>query len=114
MRVPGLRPSCASTADSRPRFSARRSRRAAIDAFRAAGWALESLEPRRLLSGGIPTVPSPAAHWAFDETSGTTAIDSSGNGHTATLGADVTRATGNVGTGAISLTGTANGVVTAP
>ncbi|MFO0790996.1 MAG: LamG-like jellyroll fold domain-containing protein [Pirellulales bacterium] len=40
------------------------------------------------------------------------AIDSSGNNHTGTLGAGVTWSAGNVGSHAISLAGTANGVVT--
>jgi alpha-L-arabinofuranosidase len=73
----------------------------------------EVLETRRLLSGTIPTVPTPAAHWAFDEGTGTTAADSSGNGHNGTLGTGVTWATGNVGTHAIKMTGTSTGVVTA-
>jgi alpha-L-arabinofuranosidase len=72
------------------------------------------LEARTLLSGGtIPTVPSPAAHWTFDEGIGTTAADSSGNGHTATLGAGVSWAAGNVGLHAIGVTGTSTGVITA-
>jgi alpha-L-arabinofuranosidase len=67
-----------------------------------------------LLAGGtIPTVPSPAAHWTFDEGTGTTAADSSGNGHTATLGAGVSWAPGNVGLHAIGVTGTSTGVITA-
>ncbi len=78
------------------------------------GSLVESLEPRRFLSiGSIPTVPSPAAHWSFDEGTGTSAADSSGNGKTGTLGAGVTWSAGNVGTNAISLTGTSTGVVTA-
>jgi alpha-L-arabinofuranosidase len=75
--------------------------------------ALEPLEARTLLSGSIPTVPTPTAHWAFDEGTGTIASDSSGNGNTATLGAGVSWVTGNVGSNAISLTGTSSGVVTA-
>jgi alpha-L-arabinofuranosidase len=73
---------------------------------------IERLEPRRLLSG-IPPVPAPAAHWSFDEGSGTTANDSSGNGNTATLGTGVSWVAGNVGPGAISLNGSASAVVTA-
>ena len=76
--------------------------------------AFESLEARTLLSvGPIPTVPTPAAHWTFDEGAGTIAADSSGNGHNATLGAGVSWTAGNVGTHAISVTGTATGVATA-
>ena len=58
---------------------------------------------------GVP----PAAHWTFDEGTGTIAADSSGNGHNATLGAGVSWTAGNVGLHAIHLTGTSNGVVTA-
>ncbi|HEX4054741.1 MAG TPA: LamG-like jellyroll fold domain-containing protein [Tepidisphaeraceae bacterium] len=58
-------------------------------------------------------MPSRAADWAFDEGAGTIAADSSGNGHTATLGAGVSWVAGNVGSGAISVAGTSNGVVTA-
>jgi alpha-L-arabinofuranosidase len=80
----------------------------------AAEWMVERLEARRLLSvGSIPTVPSPAAHWTFDEGTNATAGDSSGNGHAGTLGAGVNWSAGNVGTNAISLTGTSTGVVTA-
>lgn len=75
----------------------------------------EALEGRTLLSvGGIPTVPVPAAHWTFDEGAGETAGDSSGNGHSGTLGSGVSWTAGNVGTGAISLNGSATGVVTVP
>jgi len=62
--------------------------------------------------GTIPAVPSAAGHWSFDEGSGTTAADSSGNGHTATLGSGASWATGNVGTHAIALGGTAAGLAT--
>jgi alpha-L-arabinofuranosidase len=55
----------------------------------------------------------PAAHWTFDDGSGATAVDSSGNGHTATLGSGVSWVSGNVGTNAVSLNGTASAVVTA-
>ncbi|HEX3357702.1 MAG TPA: LamG-like jellyroll fold domain-containing protein, partial [Tepidisphaeraceae bacterium] len=58
-------------------------------------------------------MPSPAAHWTFDEGTNATAGDSSGNGHAGTLGAGVNWSAGNVGTNAISLTGTSTGVVTA-
>jgi alpha-L-arabinofuranosidase len=71
------------------------------------------LEPRRLLSNGpIPPVPTPAALWTFDEGSGTIAHDSSGNGFTATLGTGASWTAGNVGSGAISLNGTAGAVAT--
>jgi alpha-N-arabinofuranosidase len=74
---------------------------------------IEELERRRLLSvGTIPTVPTPAAHWTFDQGTGTTATDSSGNGYTATLGAGASWVTGNVGTNAISVNGSSTGVAT--
>jgi alpha-L-arabinofuranosidase len=78
----------------------------------AVGLVVESLEARRLLSVVIPAVPTPVAHWTFDAGSGTIAADSSGNGHTGTLGAGVSWVAGNVGTGAISVAGTSTGVVT--
>jgi alpha-L-arabinofuranosidase len=74
----------------------------------------ESLERRIHLTGGpIPTVPTPAAHWTFDDGTGSTAADSSGNGNTATLGSGASWVTGNVGTNAISVAGAAAGVATA-
>lgn len=80
----------------------------------AAARVFESLEIRTLLSGGsIPTVPTPAAHWTFDQGTGTTAADTSGNGHTATLGTGVSWTAGNVGTNAIALNGTSSAVATA-
>ena len=73
----------------------------------------EPLEARTVLSvGAIPTVPSPAAYWSFDEASGS-AADSSGNGRTATIGAGVSRVTGDVGAKAIAVNGTAAGAATA-
>ncbi len=72
----------------------------------------EQLESRTLFSVTIPAVPTPAAHWTFDDGSGTIAADSSGNGHNGTLGAGVSWVAGNVGSGAISLAGTSTGVVT--
>jgi alpha-L-arabinofuranosidase len=76
--------------------------------------AVEALERRALLSvGPIPTVPTPAAHWTFDDGGGTTAADSSGNGHTATLGTGAGWAAGNVGTNAMTLNGTSTAVATA-
>jgi alpha-L-arabinofuranosidase len=55
-----------------------------------------------------------AAHWAFDEGTGTTAADSSGNNHTGTLGANATWATGEVGPHSVSFNGTGNGNVDVP
>ncbi|HUO09697.1 MAG TPA: LamG-like jellyroll fold domain-containing protein [Phycisphaerae bacterium] len=61
----------------------------------------------------IPTVPTPAAAWTFDEGTGTTAADSSGNGHNLTLSAGASWTAGNVGTNALKVNGTATGVATA-
>jgi alpha-L-arabinofuranosidase len=80
----------------------------------AASYVVEALENRRLLSvTSIPTVPTPAAAWTFDEGTGTTAADSSGNGHTVTLSAGASWTAGNVGTHALSVNGTSTGVATA-
>ena len=57
-------------------------------------------------------MPTPAAHWTFDDGTGTTAIDSSGNGHTATLGTGVSWIAGNVGTNAIGVNGSSAAVAT--
>jgi alpha-L-arabinofuranosidase len=48
-----------------------------------------------------------AAHWTFDEGSGTTAADSSGNGHTGTLGATAAWAAGEIGPHSVAFNGTA-------
>src|SRR5262249_10532634 len=74
--------------------------------------AFETLELRAMLDG-IPTVPIPVAHWTFDEGAGTTATDTTGNGHTATLGTSAAWTAGNVGTGALNLNGTAPSLATA-
>ena len=54
-----------------------------------------------------------AAHWTYDEGSGTTAADASGNGHPQTLGSTATWAAGRVGSSALALDGTATGVARA-
>ena len=46
------------------------------------------------------------AHWTFDAGSGTTATDSTGNGHTATLQAGATWTAGKIGANALNLNGT--------
>jgi alpha-tubulin suppressor-like RCC1 family protein len=58
------------------------------------------------------TVPAAAGSWPFSEGSGTTTADSSGNGHTGTLGTGVTWAAPEVGAHSIALPGTAAGAVT--
>jgi RHS repeat-associated protein len=50
--------------------------------------------------GGGGSDPNLIAHWQFDETSGTTAADSSGNGHTGTLNDDASFAAGMYGNAA--------------
>jgi DUF1680 family protein len=55
---------------------------------------------------GTPALPAFVAHYPFDETSGTTAADATGNGRTATLAGGVTRVAGRTGN-AVSLSGTA-------
>jgi len=63
-------------------------------------------------TGPIPAVPSPAGHWTFDEGTGSTAADSSGNGHNAALGSTAGWGAGNVGSHSLALTGTATGEAT--
>lgn len=53
------------------------------------------------------------AHWAFDEGTGTTAADSSGNGNVATLGAGASWTGGRFGGHAVTLDGTQAGTVLA-
>jgi hypothetical protein len=55
-----------------------------------------------------------AAHWTFDQGTGTSAPDSSGNGNHATLQAGASWTTGKVGPYAVNLTGATNSFVTAP
>ncbi|MCA9235996.1 MAG: carbohydrate binding domain-containing protein [Planctomycetales bacterium] len=71
----------------------------------------EVLELRTLLAvGPIPAVPTPTAHWTFDEGMGTVAVDSAGSGLNATLGAGATWTDGNIGSHALNLNGTSSGV----
>ena len=65
-------------------------------------------------AGAATTAPSLAAHLALDEGSGTSAADSSGNGHTGTLGSGATWSAGQVGAHAVSFNGTAGGNVDIP
>ncbi|MFJ9909606.1 LamG domain-containing protein [Streptomyces sp. NPDC101152] len=75
-----------------------------------------------LLTGGLvaaTATPASAAvslagHWALDEGSGTTAADSSGAGHDATLGSGADWTSGQVGSGAVTVNGTASGSVDVP
>jgi alpha-tubulin suppressor-like RCC1 family protein len=59
-------------------------------------------------------VPAPAGQWMFEEGSGTTTADSSGNGHTGTLAAGATWTVGDVGANAIATNGTSTGNVSIP
>lgn len=60
------------------------------------------------------SAPAPAAHWALDEGSGTTAADSSGNGHNGTLGAGASWTAAQVGASAVAFHGTADGNIDVP
>ncbi|GAA4631524.1 alpha-L-arabinofuranosidase C-terminal domain-containing protein [Actinoallomurus vinaceus] len=64
------------------------------------------------LTAGQVEALEEAGHWTYDEGSGTTAADSSGNDHTGTLGSGATWTAGRVGAHAVALNGTANGEVT--
>jgi hypothetical protein len=55
-----------------------------------------------------------AAHWTFDQGTGTSAPDSSGNANHATLQAGASWTTGKVGPYAVNLTGATNSFVSAP
>lgn len=59
-------------------------------------------------------LPAAAAHWSFDEGSGTTAADASGNAHTATLQGAAGWDTGKVGAHSLSLTAGGNATASAP
>jgi hypothetical protein len=58
--------------------------------------------------------PTLVGHWALDESSGSTAADSSGNGHTGTVGAGAGWTGGQVGAHALALNGTATSNVDIP
>lgn len=59
-------------------------------------------------------LPAAAAHWSFDEGSGTTAADASGNAHTATLQGAAGWDTGKVGAHSLSLTAGGNATASVP
>jgi alpha-L-arabinofuranosidase len=61
-----------------------------------------------------PALPAAAAHWSFDEGSGTSAADSSGNAHTATLQGAADWGTGKVGAHSLSLTAGGNAAASGP
>ncbi|MFF4626459.1 LamG-like jellyroll fold domain-containing protein [Streptomyces griseorubiginosus] len=60
------------------------------------------------------TLPTPSAHWTFDEGSGTTAADTSGNAHTATLQGAAGWGTGKVGAHSLNLAAGGNATTAAP
>ncbi|MCX5420766.1 LamG-like jellyroll fold domain-containing protein [Streptomyces sp. NBC_00078] len=76
-----------------------------------------SVDDVRFYSGAMTAAEVAAvnepAHWAFDEGSGTTAADSTGNGHTATLGSAAAWTTGKTGSSALALNGTSAATATA-
>ncbi|MEU2777892.1 alpha-L-arabinofuranosidase C-terminal domain-containing protein [Streptomyces sp. NPDC007162] len=59
-------------------------------------------------------LPAAAAHWSFDEGSGTSAADSSGNGRPATLQGAAGWDTGKVGAHSLSLTADGNATASGP
>ena len=56
-------------------------------------------------TGAVVTTDAPLAWWTFEEGTGTTAADTTGNGHTATLQNGVAWVTGRVGTKAVQCDG---------
>jgi hypothetical protein len=71
----------------------------------AAGGGLSKTTSFSLTVTAPPSAPGPVAHWKFDETSGLTASDASGNGRNATLSTGASFAAGRLGN-ALSLNGT--------
>ncbi|MEU4929532.1 LamG-like jellyroll fold domain-containing protein [Streptomyces yokosukanensis] len=65
-------------------------------------------------SATVADLPAAAAHWTFDEGSGTVAADSSGNGRTATLQGAAGWATGKAGPHGLSLTAGGNATASGP
>ncbi|MEU1268731.1 LamG-like jellyroll fold domain-containing protein [Streptomyces sp. NPDC005799] len=59
-------------------------------------------------------LPTAAAHWTFDEGSGTSAADASGNAHTVTLQGGAGWDTGKVGAHSLSLTAGGNATASGP
>ncbi len=57
------------------------------------------------VSFSVDAEPDPILYYAFDEGSGSSAADSSGNGHTGTLIGSPTWVSGEIGTGALSFNG---------
>jgi hypothetical protein len=74
------------------------------------GVALPNDKYRVVLSGTVAPDPAPIGRWALDESSGTAAIDASGNGHDGTLVNAPTRIAGKTGN-ALHLDGTTQEVL---
>ncbi|MGW1561979.1 LamG-like jellyroll fold domain-containing protein [Streptomyces sp. NPDC002144] len=62
----------------------------------------------------ITDLPAAAAHWTFDEGSGTSAADASGNAHTVTLQGAAGWDTGKVGAHSLNLTAGGNATASGP
>lgn len=62
----------------------------------------------------VTDLPAAAAHWTFDEGSGTSAADASGNAHTVTLQGAAGWDTGKVGAHSLSLTAGGNATASGP
>jgi alpha-L-arabinofuranosidase len=92
---------------------------AALGAASLAGTFAASAPARAAERSGAATdapadLPAAAAHWTFDEGSGTSAADSSGNGRTAVLQGAATWDTGKVGAHCLSLRAGGNAAATGP
>jgi len=72
-----------------------------------------SMSDVRVMYGPTITLPSPLVYYAFNESTGTVAADSSGNGKNATLAAGASWAAGHIGN-AVSLNGGTSGYVSMP
>jgi alpha-L-arabinofuranosidase len=84
----------------------------------ATDWVNGAVDDVRFYQGALTTAQAESvnqdAHWTYDEGSGTSAADSSGNGHTATLGSGAGWTTAaRIGTHALTLDGSANATATA-
>lgn len=65
-------------------------------------------------SGVAGATPTAGGYWRFDEASGSAALDTSGNNNPGVLQAGATRTAGQMGSGAVALTGASNSYVDIP
>ncbi|MEO7016249.1 MAG: LamG domain-containing protein [Leifsonia sp.] len=65
-------------------------------------------------SGAAGATPTAGGYWRFDEGSGSAALDTSGNNNPGVLQAGASRITGQMGAGAVALTGASNSFVDVP